>query len=31
MNKKKALVIFGPTASGKSSKAIQIAKNIILQ
>ena len=26
MNKKKALVIFGPTASGKSSKAIQIAK-----
>ena len=26
MNKKKALVIFGPTASGKSSKANQIAK-----
>ena len=26
MNKKKALVIFGPTASGKSSKAIQVAK-----
>ena len=26
MNKKKALVIFGPTASGKSSIAIQIAK-----
>ena len=28
MNKKKALVIFGPTASGKSSKAIQIAEKI---